>query len=139
MVGAHAGAGQADRVAGWAARVRRGRDSILVLFALLFTPAASAQSVSDVPSARVGTQVGGMHVDGVLDEPAWNTAEPLSTFTMIEPSEDKAPTSATTVRALVSATEILIGIYNHNVRQFDDRWQLDSNQLLVKMQYAFRH
>jgi hypothetical protein len=33
----------------------------------------------------------------------------------------------------------LFVIYNHNVRQFDDRWQLDSNQLLVKMQYAFRY
>jgi hypothetical protein len=33
----------------------------------------------------------------------------------------------------------LFVIYNHNVRQLDDRWQLDSNQLLVKMQYAFRY
>jgi hypothetical protein len=90
--------------------VHRRRDSILILFALLFAAVAGAQSVSDVPSARVGTQAGGMHVDGVLDEAAWNTAEPLSTFTMIEPSEDKAPTSATIVRVLVSATEILIGI-----------------------------
>ena len=30
-------------------------------------------------------------------------------------------------------------VYNHNVRDILDRWQLDSNQLLVKLQYAFRY
>ena len=30
-------------------------------------------------------------------------------------------------------------IYNHNIREIEDRWQLDSNQLLVKLQYAFRY
>jgi hypothetical protein len=33
----------------------------------------------------------------------------------------------------------LFVIYNHNIRQLADRWQLDSNQLLVKLQYAFRY
>jgi hypothetical protein len=33
----------------------------------------------------------------------------------------------------------LFVIYNHNVRDIADRWQLDSNQLLVKLQYAFRY
>ena len=32
----------------------------------------------------------------------------------------------------------LFVVYNHNVRSLPDRWQLDSNQLLVKLQYAFR-
>ncbi|HEX6976554.1 MAG TPA: hypothetical protein VF147_19235, partial [Vicinamibacterales bacterium] len=32
----------------------------------------------------------------------------------------------------------LFVVYNHNVRDRLDRWQLDSNQLLVKMQYAIR-
>ena len=30
-------------------------------------------------------------------------------------------------------------VYNHNIRDMLDRWQLDSNQLLVKLQYAFRY
>ena len=30
-------------------------------------------------------------------------------------------------------------VYNHNVRDILDRWQLESNQLLVKLQYAFRY
>jgi uncharacterized protein DUF5916 len=29
-------------------------------------------------------------------------------------------------------------VYNHNVRSILDRWRLDSNQLLVKLQYAIR-
>ncbi|MGH9386742.1 MAG: hypothetical protein ACRD2N_20930, partial [Vicinamibacterales bacterium] len=29
-------------------------------------------------------------------------------------------------------------VYNHNVRSLEDRWEKDSNQLLVKLQYAFR-
>jgi hypothetical protein len=29
-------------------------------------------------------------------------------------------------------------VYNHNVRSLLDRWQLDSNQLLIKLQYTWR-
>jgi hypothetical protein len=32
----------------------------------------------------------------------------------------------------------LFVVYNHNVQSLLDRWQLSSNQLLVKLQYAFR-
>jgi hypothetical protein len=33
----------------------------------------------------------------------------------------------------------LFVVYNHNVCDILDRWRLDSNQLLVKVQYAFRY
>ena len=33
----------------------------------------------------------------------------------------------------------LFVIYNHNVHDIAERWQLDSNQFLVKLQYAFRY
>jgi hypothetical protein len=33
----------------------------------------------------------------------------------------------------------LFVVYNHNVRDILDRWQLESNQLLVKLQYALRY
>jgi len=29
-------------------------------------------------------------------------------------------------------------VYNHNVRSLTDRWQLESNQLVAKVQYAWR-
>ena len=45
----------------------------------------------------------------------------------------------TRLRWTVSAAGDLFVIYNHNVRDLTDRWRLDSNQLLVKFQYAFRY
>lgn len=33
----------------------------------------------------------------------------------------------------------LFVVYNHNIRSLVDRWQLDSNQLVMKVQYAWRH
>ncbi|HTL06094.1 MAG TPA: hypothetical protein VL241_10130, partial [Gemmatimonadales bacterium] len=33
----------------------------------------------------------------------------------------------------------LFVVYNHNLRDLGDRWQRDSNQLLVKLQYALRY
>jgi hypothetical protein len=33
----------------------------------------------------------------------------------------------------------LFVVYNHNLHSVDDRWHLDSNQLLVKLQYSFRY
>jgi len=30
----------------------------------------------------------------------------------------------------------LFVVYNHNIRSIVDRWRLDSNQLLVKLQYS---
>ena len=33
----------------------------------------------------------------------------------------------------------LFVVYNHNVRSILDRWQIDSNQFLVKVQYALRY
>ena len=29
-------------------------------------------------------------------------------------------------------------VYNHNIRSLLDRWELESNQFLVKLQYAWR-
>ncbi|MGE5199569.1 MAG: DUF5916 domain-containing protein [Rhodospirillaceae bacterium] len=44
----------------------------------------------------------------------------------------------TRLRWTVRSAGDLFVIYNHNVRDLMDRWQFDSNQLLVKFQYAFR-
>jgi hypothetical protein len=45
----------------------------------------------------------------------------------------------TRLRWTVRPQADLFVVYNHNIRSFDDRWQKDSNQLLVKFQYAFRY
>jgi len=45
----------------------------------------------------------------------------------------------TRLRWTFSPVGDLFVVYNHNVRELMQRWQLDSNQLLVKLQYALRY
>jgi hypothetical protein len=47
--------------------------------------------------------------------------------------------SNTRLRWTFSPAGDLFVIYNHNVRDLTDRWSFDSNQLLIKLQYAFRY
>jgi len=54
-------------------------------------------------------------------------------------TESKSVGTNSKLRWTFRALGDLFVIYNHNVRQLADRWQLDSNQLLVKLQYAFRY
>ena len=44
----------------------------------------------------------------------------------------------TRLRWTVRPVADLFVVYNHNVRSIEDRWRQQSNQLLVKMQYAWR-
>jgi uncharacterized protein DUF5916 len=45
----------------------------------------------------------------------------------------------TRLRWTFSAVGDLFVVYNHNMRDLQQRWQLESNQLLVKLQYALRY
>ena len=45
----------------------------------------------------------------------------------------------TRLRWTFSPVGDLFVVYNHNVRELLQRWQLESNQLLVKLQYAWRY
>lgn len=62
------------------------------------------------PSARAGAIGPSLRVDGVLDEPAWETAEPIEALTMIEPEEGGEPVGRTRVRVLADASGLVIGI-----------------------------
>jgi uncharacterized protein DUF5916 len=48
-------------------------------------------------------------LDGVLSEPAWNTADSISSLTTVEPEEGGVPQGRTVVKVLVSPSEIIIG------------------------------
>ncbi len=69
---------------------------------------SAAQEV--LPSLQVGVLAEDMRVDGLLDEPAWATAEASDAFAQAEPSEGAAPTGRTIVRALAGPKGILVGI-----------------------------
>jgi hypothetical protein len=45
----------------------------------------------------------------------------------------------TRLRWTFSPAGDLFVVYNHNVHELEQRWQLASNQLLVKLQYAVRY
>jgi hypothetical protein len=54
-------------------------------------------------------------------------------------TESKSIGTNTRLRWTFRPVADLFVVYNHNVRSILDRWQLDSNQFLVKLQYALRY
>jgi hypothetical protein len=62
----------------------------------------------------------------------------VSSYIQYDNSSDSVGTN-TRLRWTVRPEADLFVIYNHNIRDMLDRWQLDSNQLLMKMQYALRY
>lgn len=132
------------------------------LWCLLNAAAAPAQD-SAPPTLRVGPLSAEGRIDGVLDESDWGAAEAIDALTQTDPSEGATPTGRTIVRVLAGPKAIVIGIVcedpdpsgivsysvrrdatltseDHNIRELlPEHWQLDSNQLLVKLQYALRY
>jgi hypothetical protein len=53
-------------------------------------------------------------------------------------TEDRAFGTNTRLRWTFNPRGDLFVIYNHNLRQIEDRWRRDANELLVKLQYTFR-
>ena len=98
--------------------MRPGRDlrrSTLVAGFALAAVAVGDLSAQDRPRAAVGVAEGPVAVDGVLNEPSWEGARPLSALTMVEPVEGQSPTAPTEVRLLADPENLYIGI-----RAFDD-------------------
>ncbi|HKK07822.1 MAG TPA: DUF5916 domain-containing protein, partial [Gemmatimonadota bacterium] len=85
------------------------------LVLLLVGPAAAlAQARADTaarsrPSAIAARRSGPVHVDGRLDEDAWEAAAPATGFTQQEPHEGESATQATRVRFLYDADALYVG------------------------------
>ena len=62
----------------------------------------------------------------------------ISSYVQYDTDSDSVGVN-TRLRWTFSPVGDLFVVYNHNVREQLQRWQLDSNQLLVKFQYAFRY
>jgi hypothetical protein len=74
--------------------------------------AGSAQTVvpaADVAAANVEGATA-ITLDGLLNDPAWQKAVPVSTFVQRDPLEGAAPTFKTEARVLFDATAIYIGV-----------------------------
>lgn len=80
--------------------------------ALLVSASVASAGVqpTGVPTLRVGTLAGAVHLDGLLDEPAWAAAPAIDSLTMSEPTAGGAPSARTIVRVLADAHAIVIGI-----------------------------
>lgn len=61
------------------------------------------------PVARVARTSDPIHVDGRLDESAWASAQPITNFTQVDPSEGKPASERTEVRILVDDEALYIG------------------------------
>ena len=61
----------------------------------------------------------------------------ISSYVQYDTDSDSVGTN-TRLRWTFRPVADLFVVYNHNVRSLLDRWRLDSNQLLVKLQYAWR-
>jgi hypothetical protein len=62
----------------------------------------------------------------------------ISSYVQYDTDSDSVGVN-TRLRWTFSPAGDLFVVYNHNVQESLDRWQLDSNQLLVKFQYALRY
>jgi hypothetical protein len=61
----------------------------------------------------------------------------LATYVQYDNQSDSIGVNTRARWTLTPVAELFV-VYNHNLRSILDRWQLESNQLLVKFQYAWR-
>jgi hypothetical protein len=79
-------------------------------------PTASAQAPSSSPAiaaARIPPS-GSIRVDGILDEPIWQTAAAAAAFRQREPDNGLPATERTDVRVLYDASRLIVGATLHD-------------------------
>ena len=97
-----------------------------------------------VPSMRAARLSGEIRLDGRLDDAAWATATPISTFTQVDPAEGQPATERTEVRVLVGSDAVYIGARMHDTGKVigqlgrrDER--LPSDRLTVRLDTRHDH
>ncbi|MBI1950915.1 MAG: carbohydrate binding family 9 domain-containing protein, partial [Acidobacteria bacterium] len=90
------------------------RGAVIALLSLGAWPTGAAlqAGAGDAPGAQVARASrcdAPIRIDGVLDEPCWATAGPLTSFTQRLPAEGAPATQATEVRVLFDAENLYVG------------------------------
>lgn len=99
------------------------------LFTIEFT---GQRNIGDLPTGRFRQTLVGNRL-------RINVSPDLSIASYIQYDTDSDSIGVNTrLRWTFTPVADLFVVYNHNVRSLLERWQLDSNQLLVKLQYAWR-
>jgi len=77
----------------------------------LLLPVVGSAQIDRVPTLGAGRlPANGIAIDGVVDEPDWQTAEVIDTLTQADPVEGASPTLRTTVRVLAGPKALVVGI-----------------------------
>lgn len=83
---------------------------ILSLVWMPFTASAAQPGEQQPRSVEAQVRTGPVEVDGILDEPAWQEARPISEFVAGEPIEGVPATHQTEVRVLFDDEAIYVGL-----------------------------
>ena len=90
---------------------------VLLTFGWLVVPARLSAQEPGSPNRPVMTATyteATISIDGVLDEAAWDAAEPATDFVQKDPSEGKPSSERTVVRVLYDRTNLYIGALCHD-------------------------
>ena len=79
--------------------------------AVLALAASTRLAAQSIAVARLD---GAIHLDGLLDEPAWAGATPVTQFTQRDPDEGAPPTEQTEIRALLGGDALYVGARLHD-------------------------
>jgi hypothetical protein len=96
-------------------RGQRPPEAIFFLIAFFLGAAPSAHSqmtpttTTSLPQATAAAVTGSIKIDGILDEPAWSGATPITAFRQQQPNEGAAPAQRTEVRVLYDSRALYIG------------------------------
>ena len=82
----------------------------LILCLIVLTPAVlSGQEKRSGAAVSIANPI---HVDGVLDEPAWSSAPAISEFRQKDPHEGESSTEKTEIRILDTSKRVIVAIAN---------------------------
>ncbi len=96
-------------VLGW----RSCTDIKRALMALLLASASvifGSASTTERPALRAGSLAAGLRVDGLLDEPEWESAPASEELVMVEPRQGDRPRGRTLVKVLAGPRALVFGI-----------------------------
>jgi len=85
-----------------------------VLFLTLFSASTSAHDEREIVAVAIAEDAVAIHLDGELNDAAWQSAPPVSQFFQRDPSEGAPATLRTETRVLYNAAGLFVG-----VRAFD--------------------
>jgi Domain of unknown function (DUF5916) len=73
-------------------------------------PRAPSPVAVQSPIVRATLANGTIRIDGVLNEPAWRTADSIGSLTQVEPVQGGTPSARTRVRILMTSSALIVGI-----------------------------